>query len=148
MAYLCLLTHRSERPRGLRSISSRFDHGDAVNWGFTFGGQRSVVAQRCVEVAAAEAFEVEGDVAVARGLHRSDHGLPLLERGRELVEGDLEAGGVAVVTDTKGAEAEGAQPGLGPLDGAQHPERDRGSVRDSGRKARGGRLVPRAETGV
>ena len=106
------------------------------------------VREGLVEVARAQALEVEGDVAVAGAPHGVDHLGPALDHRGQVGEGHLEAGGVVVVAHPQLAQAQAAQRGLGPLDPAQHADRHRGAVGDPGGQAGGGRLVPGAQAEV
>src|SRR5215211_7340581 len=64
------------------------------------GGASRRFAGRIIEVAGAEAFEVERDVAVTSRLHRRDDRLTLGHGATQFRQLDLDARRVAVVADT------------------------------------------------
>src|SRR4029079_2779936 len=72
-----------------------------------------------VEIARAETFEVERDVAVTGGTHGLDDLLTGGEHSRQLVEIDLDARGVVVMTHAALRESECVQRRLGTLDATE-----------------------------
>ena len=61
-------------------------------------------------------------------MHRCDDVDPAFEHHRQVVEGDLEAGGVAVVTDAQRTQPEGGEPRLGAFDLGEECDADLGAV--------------------
>src|SRR3954454_11012269 len=98
-----------------------------------------------VQVAAAEALEVEGDVAVARRPYGGDDGVAPGHDGGQLGYLDLDACRVAVVADPHLREPEPPEGGLRPLDAREHGHRHLRAVRDPAGEAGGGRLAPRPQ---
>src|SRR5262245_51660799 len=84
--------------------------------------------ERGVEVAGAEAFEVDGAVAISRGLDGGDHQRPPVEQVGKSVDVDLDASGVVVVPHTALCEPQFTECSLGPLDPAQDADRHLGAV--------------------
>ena len=98
-----------------------------------------------VQVPRPEALQVEGDPAVAGGLHCVHDLGPAVDGQGELGQLNLQAGDLAVVADPDLAEAEAVEGGLGPFDPVEGAEGDGRAVGDARREARRGRLVPGAQ---
>ena len=102
-----------------------------------------------MERAGLEAAAIERDVLKADGLEALRdflHG-GNVEHGGHFVEGDFDAGDVAVMPHAELAQAEAAQEFLGLLDVAEGLGRDGKAVGDARGEAGGGGLVPDLEAG-